>query len=373
MHNNEGMESFDALFRDALVDAEVKAPRRVWRGVSSRIAPPAAKSRSWHIAAGVFAFAAAALALVFFLRTPSAQTPAAVQRERVALSGAALSQDNLLAYAKAASLTPAARIPKDRTIPQVSAETPQPQDVQRESAPSVEKLSTQSEPVVEEDGYLDWDEFRSDWSGKDSRGKRRIFVDAYGSAGGNDAYSSVSRPSYLSGYESTEGVDEQSVSVYGVPLSLGVGAKYYLNSSLSLSAGVEWSLLTRTFEGAYKTASGEFTHSLQYIGIPVAVSYDLVQGRTLKFYLSAGANFQKAVSSKYYLYSESSSPLYSEQADNLQIGVSGGFGVEFRLADKVSLYADPLLMWWIPSDQPRSIRTARPVMLNLEAGLRFRL
>ena len=36
-------------------------------------------------------------------------------------------------------------------------------------------------------------------------------------------------------------------------------------------------------------------------------------------------------------------------------------------------YVDPSLRWYIPGNQPKSIRTQQPLMMNFEVGLRFDL
>ncbi len=379
MHDND-IESMDSLFRDALQDAKIKAPRRAWRSISASLdAQGSSESRGGFLrfSVPVFAFAAAALAAVLFLTNTHSNTPYTRQSSSVALSDDC-SSESLLSYAAGLSLVPASDLNSSERRPSSvqSVESVMPAGPSQGENTSIGQISQKknpSETATQEHISDPFDEFTRDWSGKTEKGRRRVFIDVYGNAAGNDSRAAYSRPSYLNGYSGSDGVEEESVSTFGVPVSLGLSAKYYLNSQLSLGVGLEWSLLTRTFRGSYKTASGDFTHSLQYVGIPVSVSYDLVQGKTLKFYLSAGGNVQKAVSSKYYLYSESSSHLYSEDVANLQLGVFGGFGVEFSLTDRVSVYADPMLTWWIPSEQPKSIRTAKPVMVNFEAGLRFRL
>lgn len=110
---------------------------------------------------------------------------------------------------------------------------------------------------------------------------------------------------------------------------------------------------------------------MQYVGIPLSVSYDLVDSKTLAFYCYAGGSAEKAVSSKYFIYADSTSPLYSESVKAPQFGVFGGIGVEFKLTDLLGLYADPSVRYWFPGNQPKSIRTDKPLMFSLEAGLRF--
>ena len=201
---------------------------------------------------------------------------------------------------------------------------------------------------------------------------RKAAVKLGGIVGGNDAHFNSARPAFSSGLPS-EGIQETSVSVYGIPVSLGLSARYHFAEKLSVSAGVNWSFLSRTFQGKYKTEEGQFTHNLQYVGVPVSVAYDVVDSRTLLFYCYAGGNVEKAISSQYFIYNVSASPLLSEKVPSLQYGVFGGIGVEFRVSDLLGLYVDPCVRYYFPGNQPKSIRTDRPLMFSFEAGLRFNL
>ena len=57
--------------------------------------------------------------------------------------------------------------------------------------------------------------------------------------------------------------------------------------------------------------------------------------------------------------------------EKLQYSVGGGLGIEFSLSRALGLYIDPGIRYYLPSDQPKSIRTDKPLMVNFDAGLRF--
>lgn len=373
------LEDIDLLFKEGLEDAEIKAPRAVWRNVSSRLDPPAVTRRP-VFAWGMAALAFAALATFIYIDNSHDTTiPSSSARDYCEIVVES-SGDNFLAYAQEAALSPSVR--------RISADSRRP--VSKVDVSMTDSVVSQSEEVLPasarnagampapvDDAWVDAFDDPEAWLAEEEsitqHNDSRWSINAHGLASGNDSHSDYVRPSYSSGYSAAEGVSEESVSAYGVPVSFGLGVRYYLSDALSVNAGLEWSCLTRTFKGSYKTEHGDFTHIIQYVGVPVSVSYDLIRARTLKLYVSAGAGAHKAVSSEYYLYSESTSPLYSETVDPLQVSVTGGFGVEFKLADFLGLYVDPVVSYWFPSGQPRSIRTDKPLSLNFEAGLRFKL
>ena len=57
--------------------------------------------------------------------------------------------------------------------------------------------------------------------------------------------------------------------------------------------------------------------------------------------------------------------------DGLQFSVDAGLGVEFLLSRRVGLYVDPGVSYYFPCNQPRSLRTEKPLLLNFDVGLRF--
>lgn len=373
------LEDIDLLFKEGLEDAEIKAPRAVWRNVSSRLDGPAVTRRPSFVW-GMAALAFAALAAFFYIdNSGNTPAPSSVTRECRVIEIESSGSD-FMAYAQETALSSSVRsISGDfgRPVSKVAM------SMEDNVVPPAENVlpavaRSASEPSAPaDDAWVDIFDNPEAWLAEEAsfnqRDASRLSINVHGLAAGNDFHSDYVRPSYSSGYSNLNGVEEESVSAYGVPLSLGLGVRYYLTEALSVDAGVEWSYLTRTFKGSYKTVRGDFTHIVQYVGVPVSLSYDVIKARTLKLYVSVGAGAHKAISSKYYLYSESASSLYSETVDPLQVSLSGGFGLEFRLSDFLGLYLDPMVNYWVPSGQPRSIRTDKPLSVNFEAGLRFKL
>ena len=181
---------------------------------------------------------------------------------------------------------------------------------------------------------------------------------------------------------SSSGISELSTSTYGIPLTLGLGVRFYLLPGFSIGTGVDYSLLTRTFTGTYTgpgdsrkpeaTEAGDIQHNMQYLGVPLDLYYDILSSDKIKFYVYGGGEVEYCVSNKYTVFT-SPRITCSEPVRKLQYSVGGGVGVEFRLADKLGLYLDPGVKYYFPYGQPKSIRTDKPLMFNFDAGLRFSL
>ena len=149
----------------------------------------------------------------------------------------------------------------------------------------------------------------------------------------------------------------------------------------SLGMGVNYTLLTSRFSGKYTKVtdgvaslpiSSEIKNQQHYIGIPVNVYYNIVSRDFINFYAYAGGTVEKCVANRYQVQT---TPIinHSESVKGVQLSANAGIGVEFLLGKYVGLYLDPSLRYYFRGSQPKSIRTAQPLMLGFEMGLRFNL
>ena len=149
----------------------------------------------------------------------------------------------------------------------------------------------------------------------------------------------------------------------------------------AIGLGVNYSILTSKFNGKYtKVENGvaavpisATVHNTQhYIGVPVNAYYNIVNRDFINFYSYAGAAVEKCISNKYEMQT---TPVvnHEEEVKGLQVSANLGMGVEFLLGKHLGIYIDPSLRYYFDSGQPKSIRTAQPLMLGFEMGLRFNL
>ena len=227
----------------------------------------------------------------------------------------------------------------------------------------------------------------SDWVEEKERDKVSTSLVISGIAGTNGTQTRpggagmLRQPSISSAPPKT-GVKETSTrSIYGIPLSFGAGVKVDLNEKWSLGAGFNYTLLTRRFYGSYTMVNeqGSIEMNIQtdirntqnYVGVPVNLFYNIVDSRHLNFYTYAGGSVEKCVSDKYQLIGKDIT--HTEKVRGLQLSANLGIGVEFLLGDYIGLYIDPSLRYYFDNGQPASIRTAQPLMLGFEMGMRVRL
>ncbi len=227
----------------------------------------------------------------------------------------------------------------------------------------------------------------SEWKEEKERRKVGTSLVLSGIAGTNGTQAKpggqgmIRQPSISSAPPKT-GVKETSTrSTYGIPLSFGAGVKIDFTDRWSLGVGLNYTLLTRRFYGSYTGVNeqGSIEMSIQtdirntqnYVGIPVNAFYNIVNSRHLNFYTYAGGTVEKCVSDKYQLLGKDIT--HTEKAKGVQLSADLGVGVEFLLGDYLGLYIDPSLRYYFDNGQPASIRTAQPLMLGFEMGLRVKL
>lgn len=409
----DNWQDFDLMFKSQLENAEVKAPRRVWRSVSSRLDKAAAaealsrterSSQRWKWAGAALAFAMALGAGLFFTGTfnkdrsfieeaplvaqvsepgSGMTAPLEVSDAETALSGVRPERH----YIKSPAGVPVA--PDQR--PEVgNAECPQPSDEagnmeEHQDAGSAVKHPAATDGTRQQDNGAVWAKIMSE--DDDIRVvRRKPVLYAQGALSGNDSEitaRNVGRMAPSSTSQTDIGITENSTSVYGVPFSIGAGVRFYMSDRLSLGTGLEYSLLTRSFSGTYSSDGmtsfkGDIAHKMHYLGIPVNVYYDVFRvgdsfNSNLKLYVYGGGAAEYCVSNKYGILSSPDSRIVNDPVKGLQWSVGAGLGVEFKIAEHLGVYVDPGVRYYFNNGQPKNIRTDKPLMINFEAGLRVNL
>lgn len=407
---NEEMTDFDLKIRSLLEDAEEPVPSRLWSSVSRRLGATAAPvvSPVWKWAGAALA-AAAVLGAAFLLVGTSDKEEAVVGIDAVAQ--AEILPDNIKEESvpelvgetfeeSAVASRPATAVSGKKEVSaglaakpaaapsEVSApETAAPVSVKGNIGSEEKTAETATETEKKNFNKKEKEPWTDPFAGialEEKKAQRRpAELFAQGTLSGNDnGGANVLQSRYgLKKAAGAPGIQEKSVSTYDIPVTFGLGVRFRLSDNLSVGTGLEWSLLSRSFDGIYTKALADGTlsntpvtridHNLQYVGIPVNVYYDILLGKTVNFYVWGGGDAQKCISNKYLV--SYSSDTFSKSVSGLQFSAGAGFGVEFALTKSLGVYLDPSARYWFGGDQPKSIRTEKPLTIGFEAGLRFKL
>ncbi len=185
-----------------------------------------------------------------------------------------------------------------------------------------------------------------------------------------------------SGVVKQTGVEDKGSSTFSIPVTFGLGLRFDLSDRWSIGTGINWSKLTRTFNGVYRgpNKSGvdvnintEIVNDIHYIGIPLNMYFNIFDSRNLRFYAWGGGSAEKGLVSRFRIQSDAGDIFYKESVNGLQWSAAAGLGLEFLFGEHLGLYLDPSARYYFDCGQPVSIRTNRPFMMNYEVGLRFNL
>lgn len=385
-------DTFDLQIRSMLADAEEPVPAGAWEAVSGaldRKARRAALLPVWRWAALSLA-AAAALVAGIFLFTPDP-------------SPESVSDTALLAEATAPATEQSSASPLTSASPatdEVPAECPQKDSAPLRAAPAppiacdvigdadnlhstaVEKET--AETAKEEESFDILNPEADLVEGAPQKERRRLAL----VAGGNMESNASPSRSRFSGrkaaplFQKTGVAEHGDNSSYGIPLTIGIGLKWNFTPHWALGTGIGYSYLSRSFTGTYtemndgllvRQVTADIDNGLQYLGIPLNLYYQFSDTRPVQFYAFTGMTVEKGIQNRFRIKDAAGDILYRESVDGVQVSFALGIGVGFRLTDHVSLYFDPSLRYYLENGQPKSIRTAQPLMMSVEAGLRFDL
>lgn len=404
MSEKEQME-FDLRMRSLLEDAEAKPSRRVWKAVSARLdeadAAKAAGAASWGWMkwAGASLALAAALAAGFFFTGTVDKTPETLpiptskhiqQQPQKLLAQAVTAEPAVSSAITSKKAVKTAKVEEDAAVgTPYSEETPvavfaAEQETVPETltgAPAAKPADVPAKVYEAPEQRVTWEQILAEDDIKSDTRPVQFFIE--GALAGNESeFSADKTVGYMAPAAHNvpkTGITELGDSSYGIPFTVGIGFRYYINNRLSIATGFDYSLLTRSFEGKYTeistggepdfTTTGNVWHAMHYIGLPVNLYYDIVSGNRIKFYAYGGGSAEFCVANKYTMASQNVN--WHDPVEGLQWSVGAGVGVEFKLTDLLGIYVDPGARYYFDCNQPSNVRTEHPLLVNFNAGLRF--
>lgn len=418
-HNTD----FDLLMKSILESGQEEVPERVWGGISEELDNLARRKKAalWWRRAAIGSAAAAVVAVGMFLGFNGPQTHQD-DSTMIAVIPPVRESDGNVTLANAeeqpaeqmevrSCFVPRSAAEFETAIDEVAADAGQAQPVHDKSeqdrseqdkpenqGPSEMKKADEGRGRNQEaskgqstQGSLkledNWKETPEDGDFKADNSRASVVIS--GITGTNSTRSKarhnlMKRPTVPSTKPRTGITETSTNTTYGIPVSFGAGVKVDITERWAVGAGLNYTLLTRKFYGTYTKAtedgiieisqSSDIRNAQHYIGIPVNAYFNILNNRHVNFYAYAGGTAEKCISDRYEVLNVNGSPIiHKEKAKGIQLSANVGIGVEFMIGKYVGLYVDPSLRYYFDNGQPKSIRTAQPLMLGFEMGIRARL
>ena len=288
-----------------------------------------------------------------------------------------------------------------------SAETSVPENQDVDAVPVENGVSVVTENVTsvnaEEQAAMSWDEYLKETPSEKVRARRSggfsAGILAGGAVGGN---TSGSKPTAMvmganplaAGVTKTDWIDKDSKAsaiVYNqpevqeeyshkIPVKVGLTARYNITGRLGVETGLTYSILSSSVKtGNSETGSNWSTgsHTLHYLGIPLNISFNILNSRYVNIYLTGGGMMEKSISGNIktdeYVDGKFARTLTAKiSPKGLQWSVNAAAGIQANILPQLGFFVEPGVSHHFKNgSRVRSIYTDKPTDFSLGFGLRY--
>lgn len=288
-----------------------------------------------------------------------------------------------------------------------SAETSVPENQDVDTVPVESSANPVNEDVTsvnaEEHEAMSWDEYLKETPSEKARARRSGGFSAGIVAGGAvGGYTSGSKPTAMvmganplaAGVTKTDWIDKDSKAsaiVYNqpevqeeyshkIPVKVGLTARYNITGRLGVETGLTYSVLSSSVKiGNSETGKNWSTGSqtLHYLGIPLNISFNILNSRYVNIYLTGGGMMEKSISGNIktdeYVDGKFDRTLTTNiSPKGLQWSVNAAAGVQANILPQLGFFVEPGVSHHFKNgSRVRSIYTDKPTDFSLGFGLRY--
>lgn len=276
-------------------------------------------------------------------------------------------------------------------------------EVPSENHDAREAATVESDTVEQSEPAMSWDEYLTETPSEKARAKRSggfsAGIVAGGAVGGN---TSGSKPTAMvmganplaAGVTKTDWIDKDSKAsaiVYNqpevqeeyshkIPVKVGLTARYNITGRLGVETGLTYSILsssvkTGNSETGKNWSSGSQT--LHYIGIPLNISFNILNSRYVNIYVTGGGMMEKSISGSIktdeYVDGKFDRTLTTNiSPKGLQWSVNAAAGIQANILPQLGFFVEPGVSHHFKNgSRVRSIYTDKPTDFSLGFGLRY--
>lgn len=288
-----------------------------------------------------------------------------------------------------------------------SAETSVPENQDVDAVPVESSASTVNEDVTavnaEEHAAMSWGEYLKETPSEKARARRSggfsAGIVAGGAVGGN---TSGSKPTAMvmganplaAGVTKTDWIDKDSKAsaiVYNqpevqeeyshkIPVKVGLTARYNITGRLGVETGLTYSVLSSSVKTGNSETGNNWSsgsQTLHYLGIPLNLSFDILNSRYVNIYITGGGMMEKSISGNIktdeYVDGKFARTLTAKiSPKGLQWSVNAAAGVQANILPQLGFFVEPGVSHHFKNgSRVRSIYTDKPTDFSLGFGLRY--
>lgn len=175
--------------------------------------------------------------------------------------------------------------------------------------------------------------------------------------------------------QSTEGGLGERAHHYR-PMTFGLSLNKQLSPRWFFGTGVNYTRLKSVFEGEFHKASTKKTQKIDYIGIPLRLTYRIWGKGKFNAYTTGGVTFEMPVHSslnkEYIVTADSSYNIKGDIQPPCQWSVNLGIGIQYRIFKPFSFYIEPNMFYYFRNGSDiQTYRTEHPFTITVPFGLRL--
>lgn len=160
------------------------------------------------------------------------------------------------------------------------------------------------------------------------------------------------------------------------PKTFGLSINKQLSPKWTFGTGITYTILKSEFESDYNKARLVKTQKIDYVGIPLRLTYQVWSKGRFNAYMTGGMAFEMPVHSslekKYIITADSSYTLKRDIKPRYQWSVNLGVGVQYKLFKPFSLYLEPNMFYYFRNGSSlETYRTEHPFIITVPFGLRL--
>lgn len=162
------------------------------------------------------------------------------------------------------------------------------------------------------------------------------------------------------------------------PLTLGLYVRGDVYHKLGLEGGVLYHRLYSTFDSPRHSSGPTGNQTLEYIGIPLSLTYPIWEGGRLSLFASAGGqlaiNVKRSVDIDNIedVYLLNTNNKFAHTLDKAQWSLNAGIGLQYNILSRIGLFVQPQVNYYINNGSPvETIYKTTPLNVSINAGLKI--
>ena len=178
---------------------------------------------------------------------------------------------------------------------------------------------------------------------------------------------------------SNMGEETHTKTEHKQPVKAGLSIRYQLNDKFGIESGLTYTYLSSNLTSGTDKNLYETEQSLQYMGIPLNVNYNIWNNKQFTFYVSTGGLVEKLVAEEYNTnYIIDNKIVSTEQKkikeNPLLFSLNSSLGLQVNVSSYLGLFVEPGLGYYIDNGSNiETIYKEKPFNYNLKFGVRVNL